>query len=222
MPFSFCSAQDLAPGIPLDRRFQNAAGLNLYDRYRFAVTQSMASYTRRNWDYNAAFVEYFDSPRRQAREELKIYPTKIPFDTTVTPTLRFSYTRQWDSTTTLVYGTDYFWDDDRKCFFIDNAYALHPCPKAYQLTYAGGLKPLLDIDGNASDVYDCSGGYDLLQMLCIQEATDRILTFTNLTQGEQQHGALRNRTIEKKRIAGLLPEVARQLETYRKLYVARA
>lgn len=219
---SFCSADDLATNIQVASRFNSAGPANVYDMHRFGVTQAMANFCRRNWDYNNSIVEYFDSPHRKPREELIYYPEKINVDTGVPMILQFSYDRCWDGSATLSNGTDFWWDSEKRRLVVYNRYEIHQCPRAYRLTYAGGFKPLLDIHGDPTDVYDTSGGFEALRENCMHEACDRIEQYLNRTEGEQQHGALRNRTIEKKRIGGFLPEVARAIESYRKIYVAKA
>jgi hypothetical protein len=219
---SFCSADDIAGAVQVASRHNSNDGSNIYDRYRRAVSQDIIRYTRRNWDYATGIVEYFDSPCRMPREQLLYYPFKVPFDTTVTPVLKYALDRDFANVSGLTYGTDFWFDQNRAspCIVVMNAWATSQAANAYQLTYAAGLKAAYDIDNNLTDVYDTSEVPNLRE-LCAQEAAARIEAYLNRTEGQQQHGALRSRTIEKKQIGGFMPEVARSLEYYRRIYVAR-
>lgn len=211
MPY-FCKVDDIASAVPVATRFSNQPEL-----CRRAASESIVQYTRRNWDYNAAYVEYFDSTERQDNDVMKIHLAKVPVDTTVPFDIRFSYDRLWDSTTLLVAGTDYVWDSDREVLFIYNLYRMRKAYRSYRIQYAGGLTLALDNDGNPTDVYNVTGKYEILQTLAIQEAADRLENFVNRTEGEAQRGARADRTLLKPRRGGLLAEVAFALEPYRRI-----
>lgn len=201
----FCTPGDVQVALPtLASRY-----LSYLQTIRDAVTEDILRYLRRNFNYNAAYVETLDAHYREPYERLNIYPAKIPFDPTGTTEVRIAYSRDFSDPDSVVDAAYYSWNDDDKKLVITLPWEIFSKTGAIQLTYAGGFQP----DPDDATLYDCGPS---LREAAIMETSHRLQTLVDRLQGQAEE-ASKNRPIKlKPNVGGLLPEVAFKIQSFRK------
>jgi hypothetical protein len=198
----FCSVDDIKLVTNASNRFDD-----LFDRTRKSVTALFNQYTRRNLEYSDIVIEQHDSIATRLNQPFYVYLGK---KRVVPGTLTATYLGQ-----VVQPAVDH--ENGKLTFLGPSRYI----PYGITVSYSGGFPPVMEADPAdatkfiAQDYMDCP---EELRLGAIKQSKWMLDGILNQGDGKKEQPQGRGMVPKQTTVQGLIPEVARMLDNYRKVF----